>query len=383
MTGTKRTVGVTLRAAGAVVLAVALLGTSACSDTAGAGGGSASELGNSLEEITKLAKEEGKVHLIAYPESWANYGESFEGFTNKYGIEVEVSNPEGSSAEELEAVRTLQGQATQPDVLDIGATFTKQAIDENLLATYVPSTVDEVPKALKDPDGKWVAAYYGVMSIGVDANKVDVPKTWADLKDPQYKGQIAMGDPRKGASQLAAVFAAGLANGGSIGDIEKGIEFFEDLAADGYLVSGDTGAQMLATGEAAVVLDWNFNFPGIVEEMKASGVDLQVTTPSDGVYGTYYAQPLTIDSPQPNAGALWIEWLLSDEGAVSYAKSGAIPARYQSLVERDAIPANVLDKLPDAEIVEQIVFPSAADNEAATTLITEEWGDRVASKMGF
>lgn len=370
-----------IRAIGIAALALGTIGLVGCAS--GAEAGSTPKLGTSLEEITELAEAEGKVHLIAYPDEWANYAESFEIFTDATGLEVEVSNPNGSSAEELEAVRNLKGQSTQPDVLDIGATFTQQAIDDELITAYKPSTFDEIPDNLKDADGMWTAAYYGVMSIGVDANQVDVPETWEDLKDPQYKGKIYMGDPRSGASQLAAVFAASLANGGSASDIGPGIDFFAELAEGGYLVWGDSGSKALATGEAAVMLDWNFNFPGIENEMEMAGIDLQVAVPSDGVFGTYYAQPLTIDSPQPNAGALWIEHLLSDAGAISYAKSGAIPARYSTLVENDVIPADVLDKLPPAEIVEQITFPTPADNEAATDLITSDWGTKVAGAAEF
>lgn len=373
--------GFATRTLGAGVLALGLVGLVGCSGSAEAE--ETAGLGSSLEEITELAEAEGKVHLIAYPEEWANYAESFDIFTESTGLEVEVSSPGASSAEELEAVRNLQGQATQPDILDIGATFTQQAIDDELVTPYMPSTFDEIPDNLKDPDGNWTAAYYGVMSIGVDANKVDVPETWEDLKDPQYKGKIYMGDPRSGASQLAAVFAASLANGGSASDIGPGIDFFAELAEGGYLVFGDTGSQALATGEAAVMLDWNFNFPGIVDEMEMAGVDLQVTTPTDGVFGTYYAQPLTIDSPQPNAGALWVEHLLSDEGAIAYAKSGAIPARYATLVENDAIPADVLELLPPTEIVEQITFPTPEENDAATDLITSDWGTKVAGAAEF
>lgn len=370
------------RSLGAAALALGLIALTGCASS-GADASAKTGLGSSLEEITELAAKEGKVHLIAYPESWANYKESFEIFTEATGLEVEVSNPDGSSAEELEAVRNLKGQSTQPDVLDIGMTFTRQAIDDGLLEPYKPSTFDEVPDALKDPDGNWTAAYYGVMTIGVNANEVDVPKTWADLKDPQYKGKIAMGDPREGAAQLAQVFAASIANGGSADDISKGIDFFAELAEGGYLVSTESSSQALATGEAAVMLDWNFNFPGIVDEMEKSGVDLQVSTPTDGVFGTYYAQPLTVDSPQPNAGALWIEHLLSDAGAIAYAKSGAIPARYETLVENDAIPADVLAKLPPADVVSQIQFPTPEQSEAATELIMADWGTRVTAKMGF
>ena len=54
------------------------------------------------------------------------------------------------------------------------------------------------------------------------------------------------------------------------------------------------------------------------------------------MYGSYYAQGVVADSPNPNAAQLWIEHILSDEGALGYLQGGAIPARYEALVdERD------------------------------------------------
>jgi putative spermidine/putrescine transport system substrate-binding protein len=359
-----------------------LIGLSACaSDTASSSDGPR-EIGSNIEEITKLAKEEGKVHLIGFPENWANYGASFDAFTEKYGLEVEVSNPDSSSAEMLEIARNLQGQSTLAAVPDIGPSFGQIAKKDGLLQPYKPTVFDEIPETLKDPEGYWTSAYYGVVSIGVNANEVDVPKTWEDLKDPQYKGKIAMQDPREGAAQLAQVFAASLANGGSIDDIGPGVEFFGELAEMGQLISTSSSEQALATGEAQVILDWNFNFPGMEDEMEKAGVDLQVATPSDGVFGTFYVQPIFAGVEQPNSGALFIEWLLSDEGAAFYAESGAIPARYETLIENDALPAEAIKKLPPADIIEKITFPTPENNDAATKLLTDEWGPQVASKIG-
>ncbi|GAB3277811.1 extracellular solute-binding protein [Kineosporia babensis] len=355
----------------ASALTVAALALSACGGSADAA--SDREIGTDLESIARLAKEEKKVALIAYPENWANYGESFKAFTAKYGVEVEVASPNASSAEELTAVKNLKGQKTQPDVLDIGFSFTGPAVSQGLVSSFTPSLADEVPDNLKDPDGNWLGAYYGVLSIGVDANKVDVPKTFQDLLDPQYKGKIAIGDPRDGASVLAAVTAAALANGGSMDDITPGIEFFQKLADAGQLVSSNSASQSLTTGEAAVTFDWNYNYSGITEELTASGVDLQVSVPSDGVFGNLYAQPLTIDSPQPNAGRLWIEWLLSDEGANIYATSGAVPARLQAMKEAGTLSKEAEAALPPAEILENINFPSIAQGEAANQSVADGW----------
>jgi putative spermidine/putrescine transport system substrate-binding protein len=338
-------------------------------------------IGESFDEIVELAQEEGRVHLIAYPDDWANYAESFERFTEKFGVDVDVSSPDASSAEELEVVRTLGGQANLPDVLDIGSSFTQTPIDEELVAPYFPTTIDDVPDALKDPDGHWTSAYYGVLSIGVNADEVDVPTSFADLLDEQYRGRINLGgDPRDGAIQFAVVVAAALANGGSLDDIEPGIEFFETLASEGYLVSTGTSSASLSTGEAAVTFDWNYNYFGFREEVESAGVNLEVDVPVDGVFGDFYAQPITAQAPQPNAARLWVEWLLSDEGAAVYAASGAVPARYEAIVESGDAPAGIFDGLPPAETLAEIEFLDLDQRAAATALIVEQWGERVASR---
>ena len=87
---------------GVTGLLVALLGItmSACG-TSSAQSESDTKVGSNLEEITKLAKQEGKLELIGYPETWAGYGDSFKAFTKKYGIKIHVSSPDASSAGRL------------------------------------------------------------------------------------------------------------------------------------------------------------------------------------------------------------------------------------------------------------------------------------------
>ncbi|WP_028464067.1 ABC transporter substrate-binding protein [Nesterenkonia alba] len=338
-------------------------------------------IGESIDELHQLAQEEGTVHLIAYPETWANYAKHFDEFEAAFpGVEIEVSSPNASSAEELEAVRTLRGQSTQPDVLDIGFSFTEPAKDEDLLDHYVPTVADEVPADLIDEDGYWVGAYYGVLSIGVDADAVEVPTSFANLTDEQYCGQITVGDPREGASVFAAVFAASLAHGGSLDDIQPGIDFFAELAENDCLVESTSVASALETGEAAVTFDWNYNYTGIEDQLADAGVNMEVVTPEDGVFGNFYAQPVTVESPQPNAGRLWIEWLLSDEGANVYAEAGAVPARYQAMVDAGTLTPEAEAGLPPAEILESIAFPSMEQGDTASDVVVENWGPQVANR---
>ncbi|MDY5153633.1 putative spermidine/putrescine transport system substrate-binding protein [Actinobaculum suis] len=365
-----------LRALTAVVSTLALV---ACGGGNGNSAAKSESVGSNLEEIAAKAKEEGEVRLIAYPETWANYKGHFAGFEEKYGVKVKVDSPDASSAEELQAVENLKGQATQPDVLDIGYSFTNAAIDRGLIDPYKPSNWDSIPDHLKDPDGNWVGAYYGVIAIGVNMDKVkEVPKTFADLKDPQYKGQIAIpGDPRQGASSIATVFAASLANGGSLDDIQPGIDFFAELADSGNLVTVSSAAAGLTQGEADIIFDWNYNWLGREEQLRADGVNFQYFVLEDGVFGNYYAQPVTVNSPQPNAARLWVDWLTSDEGAEQYALGGAIPARFTELAEAGKLSDEALASLPDPEIVAQVKLPSAEQGDKANKVIASEWAKKV------
>lgn len=367
-----------LRSVAGVAVLAALGGSiAACSQTPTA----SAAVGTSLEEITKLAKEEGTAQLIAVPADWANYGSQFSTFTEKYGIATPVATPDASSADELTAVKNLKGQKTQPDVIDIGYSFTGKAAADKLIAPYKPSNFEAIPDDLKDPDGMWVGAYYGVVQVGTNTNVVEAPQTWNDLLDPKYKGKIALpGDPRKGASSIAAVFAAALGNGGSVDDIQPGIDFFEKLAKSGNLVSITSPVSALSTGQAAVVFDWNYNFLGMEEELKKSNIKLETKTFEEGVFGNYYAQPVVADSPHPNAARLWVDWLTSDEGSELFALGGGIPARYIELKEAGKLSKEALAQLPDAEVISKIKFPTVEQGEAGGKLIVDQWASKVASQ---
>lgn len=338
--------------------------------------------GTTIEEIAAAAAEEGTVNLIALPDTWANYAGILASFRDTYGIGAPVANPDASSADELTAIQTLRGQADMPEAVDIGPSFTQQMIDAGYAEQYKPTVWDEIPDALKHPDGYWVASYYGVMAIATNTTLVpDAPTSFEDLTDPQYRGMVTLnGDPREAGAAFAAVMAASLANGGSFDDIMPGIEYFAGLKESGNLQTIDVTEAALVSGEVPIALDWTYNFPAIVPVLEDAGFDMQVTVPSDGVYGGFYAQSAVTEAAHPCAARLWIEHLVSDAGALGYLEGGAIPARYASLVERGLVSEELAANLPDAELIESIEFPSQAQIDAAKALLAENWGPMVADR---
>ncbi len=376
---------------GAVVLTPALLAacgsdkkttpaTTPAGGTTAAGGTTGASAGAIDAALIAAAKKEGKINLIALPDSWANYKGVLAGYKTTYGIDFNVANPDGSSADEVKAVETLKGQPTQPDSIDVAPSFAYDGAKSGLFTKYKVSTWDDVPTDMKDADGAWVAAYYGIIAIGVNEKLAGgVPKSFKDLEDTKYKGKLALnGDPRKSGSGVAGVIAAALANGGSFDDISPGIEYFAKLKKDGILLPIDLTPAVLLSGEAAIGIDWSYNYPDIVSKLKAEGVTYVSNVPTDGVYGGFYAQGVVAGSPNQNAAKLWLEWLISNEGATEYMKGGAFPARYVAMDKAGKIPADLKASLPSADIVAKVKFPTPAQVAKAKETIAKDWGPKVS-----
>ena len=88
--------------------------------------------GFSMKEMIAEAKKEGHLNAIALPPDWANYGEVMSTFQKKYGLGLTDDNPDGSSAQENQAIVSLKGDARAPDVVDVGLSFAVQGTAQGL-----------------------------------------------------------------------------------------------------------------------------------------------------------------------------------------------------------------------------------------------------------
>jgi putative spermidine/putrescine transport system substrate-binding protein len=332
-----------------------------------------------LKELVAEAKKEGRLNTIALPPDWANYGEMLKTFTKQYGVPITNDNPNGSSAEENQAVRSLKGDKRAPDVVDVGPSFAVDGTREGLFARYFPSTFSTVPRAMKDTRGYWWGDYYGAISIGYNGNIVSTPpKSFADLKKPDYKNKVALnGSPLTSNSAVSAVFAAAIANGGSLNDVGPGIDYFANLKKIGNFIPVGGTPQTVASGQTPIVLDWDYLNIAYGPEFPAA--KWKVTIPSDGAYGGYYAQAVSATAPHPFAARLWEEFIMSDQGQVIYLKGFAHPARFNDLANRKKIPANLLASLPAAALYAKIKFASLKQINDAKNKIKAEWGEKVGS----
>jgi putative spermidine/putrescine transport system substrate-binding protein len=330
-----------------------------------------------LKELVKRAKKEGKLNVIALPHDWANYGEIISTFKRKYGLKMDEANPNGSSAQENEAIRSLKGDSRAPDTVDVGPAFAIAGAKEGLYASYKVKTYKSIPKNMKDPRARWYGDYWGAISIGYNANLVKpAPKTFKDLLNSAYKNKVALnGSPLTSGSAVAGVFAAALANGGSLNNIGPGIEFFRRLKRAGNFIPIQATPQTVASGQTPIVLDWDYLNVTETEKNKAS-FDWQVAVPSDGLFAQYYAQAINKNAPHPAAARLWQEFLYSDEGQNLWLAGKARPVRLDAMTEAGTADKALVAVLPPVQGEPQ--FPTQEETDAAQQVVAQTWASATA-----
>jgi putative spermidine/putrescine transport system substrate-binding protein len=373
------------------LLALFVVAATLLSACGGGGGGTAggfdwstatsAEDGGGMDALIAAAQAEGMVTTIALPHDWCNYGEVIETFKAKYGIEVNELNPDAGSADEIEAIKANKDNKgpQAPDVIDVGFAFGESSKAEGLIVPYKVATWDTIPDDAKDADGYWYGDYYGVLSFLVNTDvQPDVPEDWADLLDPKYKGQVALsGDPRVSNQAIQSVYAAALANGGSLDNAQPGLDFFAQLHAAGNLIPLIANNGLVATGEIPVRITWDYNALAAIDTFEGNP-NATVVIPATGRFAGVYVQAISAYAPQPAAARLWQEFLYSDEGQLLWMKGYCHPIREADLRARGVIPQELLDKLPD---VSGAVFPTLAQLQAASELITKNWDSAVGADV--
>ena len=330
-----------------------------------------------MDALVAAAKKEGTLNVITLSPDWANYGEIMKGFTTKYGIKINSANPDGSSADEITAIKSLKGQDRAPDVVDVGQGFALSGAAEGLYAPYQVATFADIPASLKEQNGTWVNDYGGYVSIGCDTGKITVcPTTLAALNNPIYKGKLALnGDPTKANAAFSAVWAAGLAKGGSLDDIKPGIDFFGQLKKAGVYVPVQATAATIESGETPLVLDWDYLNVSKANTLKAKGRTFTVAVPTDGHYSSYYAQAISKYAPHPAAARLWEEYLYSVDGQNGWLAGSARPVLLAAMTAAKTVDPAAAALLP--AVTEAPVFPTAAQITAAKALVTQSWASTV------
>jgi len=328
-----------------------------------------------MDALVAAAKAEGELNVITLPRDWCDYGDMMDNFSKQYGIKINSLNPDGGSADEVQAIKdNMTNKGPQaPDVLDIGPAYGPLAKGQNLLAPYKVTTWDTI-KGTNDPDGFYYVDYSGVMVMEVNSDIVkNIPQSYKDLLDPQYKNQIALaGDPRASNQAAQSVYAAALANGGTLDNLQPGLDFFKQLNTEGNLLPLIADSGPIGKGETPITFQWSWNAYANKDTFKGNP-NITVVFPKDVNWGGYYYQAISAYAPHPAAARLWEEYLYSDAGQLTWVKGYCAPARLADMLSRKVVSDDLKAKLPDPALLASSIVPSGDQLTAARALVKDQW----------
>ena len=190
---------------------------------------------------------------------------------------------------------------------------------KGLLLTYRPHGVANMVDSLKqynDSDGNYHVTAAALMLITYNSSLVaekDAPKNWPDLLDPKWKGKISIGHP---------AFSGYVGTWVVLMQKLYGWSFFERLEKNQPQIgrSVNDTVTMLNSKER-----WVAAGPEATTLMsKDKGNPLAVVYPTDGALLMVSPSGIPKNAPAPNAGKLYMEFLLSKEAGEVQVKSHSL-----------------------------------------------------------
>ena len=292
---------------------------------------------------------------------------AFDAFTEKTGIKVEYV--EISTGKALAQLQAENGNTTADIWFGGGVDSYISATDLGYLEQYVSPEAEAINPAYSDADGYWtglalVPAGFLVNNDVLAEKNLEAPKTWEDLADPKYKGEIIMASPAISGTQYAILNGTIQAYGEEKGwEVWKGINENVDFYAQGggepgpKCAAGEFGIAVLAMTGGTFAMEAEYPVTAVYPE------DMIPWTPA----------PIAIfKNPQnKDAAKVFVDYFLSKEGQEALREADA-----RIMARGDVAIPEAIGTVDTEKLIDQDVLLFGSQREA----LLEKWAAMVGEK---
>jgi iron(III) transport system substrate-binding protein len=243
-----------------------------------------------------------------------------EGFGKKYPfVKIDSTRLQGNKGLERMLLEHRIGKL-DADVTGVDFDNITELLKGGVLGRYDSPEKKNYASQFWDKDGRWYVTEYTLVVIGYNSKLVkssEAPKSYADLLNPKWKNDISIDtEPEQ------AVFTWLLEWGEA-----KTVEYMKALMRNGAVPRrGHTlQVQLLCSGETKIAVEV---YPARIAQMKhekGCPIEMVFPNPTPGSLGSHAG--ITKSARHPHAAALYLDYILSAEGAAALAKNGGLPAR--------------------------------------------------------
>ena len=287
-----------------------------------------------LAALAAAARAEGQINVICSVQAeWCNMVSTV--YARTTGTRVNMSL-KGSG----EALAQLIAERENPKTdLWFGGTGDPhlQAAEQGLTLEYKSPSLaqlhDWAQQQARQSGYRTVGIYSGPLGFGYNPEllakkKLAVPKTWADLIKPEYKGEVQVANPAS--SGTAYTMIATLVQ--LMGE-DKAFEYLKALHHNvgQYARSGTGPIKAVARGETAVSISFVHDGPG----EKMQGFPVETITPADGTGAEIGSMSLVRGARNLEAAKKFYEWALTPaaQEMAAAAKSFQLPSNKAAKVD--------------------------------------------------
>lgn len=278
--------------------------------------------GKTVAQLYEAAKAEGNISYYATAQVNIT-ARVIEGFAKRYpGIKIEpLRLATAQMAQRFMSEHSAANYAN--DVLQLADPFVmRDAMQKGWLAP-----LSEVPEAASFPvdsrTSHWATVGVAPHTIVINTDLVaaaEQPKSWPDLLDPKWKGQIILSDPRNNLEVADWLFTMYDAFGESYLTMLKAQE-------PKYVPSILPAMQLLAAGDGKIVAPALTQSTTLMQQRGAPVKDIAPELTS----GQESFAAVCANAKHPNAARLLVNYLLTEEGQTLYCAGWAASVLPKSL----------------------------------------------------
>ncbi len=236
----------------------------------------------------------------------------FSMFEAETGIKVNFVRLSGG-----EAVARLEAESANPQVsIWVGGVGLDHitAKSKGLTTPYVSRFASNTPVQYRDSENFWIGLYVGPLTFVTNLDRakelgLSVPKSWADLIKPEYKGYVRMANPNSSGTAYNVLTTMRYVQGSE----DAMLEYMKklDKNIDQYTKSGSAPGKSVGIGEIPIAIGYAHD----QVKIKDAGANIQITAPSEGT-GFELASMSMVKGGKDavNAKKLY-DWILSSPDA--------------------------------------------------------------------
>ena len=250
-----------------------------------------------------------------------------------------------------------------------------QAAEQDLSLAYESPMMGQLhpwaQQQAKQSGYKTVGIYSGPLGFAYNTEllakkKLPVPKTWADLLKPEYKGEIQMANPgSSGAAYTALATLVQLMGESQAWDYMA--KLHRNMSS--YPRSGEAPIKAVSRGEAAIAIGFIALAPG----EKAAGFPIEAFTPAEGTGAEIGSMSIIKGAPHMEAAKRFYEWALTPQAQqFAFAARGfQVPSNMSTVVD---------PRVPDVKKIKLIKYDYNKYGQAAERKRwIQLWDDKIKS----